>query len=517
MGMEAFPSPAPVCKSGLCDLPDGVIVMIVKHLSFEEKTMLRLVSKYLKTAVEYVYANQLSVKIILEPRTPIWIPAVRRNWACDHKFDSGFSVTFFYPLQNVVSSDTERCQDGQLRSFVKNEFTPETGEKKRAFFRFLEAISFTAKYFTSLAIVKIVCNITRSNVIAYKHHAGLTPESVCNELIDRYSHQLQCIHGNVLVVTENHFSLRLQHLGCLQVSCSIEHLFLSASRLVSSHSWGLCLTEENYQHLPKGLLSLTTSWKETGGQNAIALALKSAVRESIVCLNTNCPTAETDEIADEIFPNLKSLSILAAGRRSDPDAMRRFFARTSSRLSELVIWFRFLDMSNENIQFQNLQTLGYFNQTGQNLIAILNKAPNLRNLSVKFFCCFGFDITSTARVFTTLASMKKLETVALFGSIPADHDAYAAALTFLRGESRSSLTFCLLRFKSGSTDMPIDSSAIKREILLEMQNMTKTASLRQGVFGRLSASQGMISHVPLLDFQRLYCMTSTALLDMTYD
>ena len=292
-------------------MPDEVIVMIVKHLSFEEKAMLRLVSKYFKVAVEYVFAEQTSVEITLEQRTPVMTSDVHhRNWACDHKFDSGFSVTFFYPIQNN-DSPTERDESGMFHSV--NEFTPETGETKGAFFCFFDAISFAAKYFTSVTVVKIVFNsyqlrfytLARQN----KNYTGLTPESVCNELINRYSRQLQCIHCDILDVTESHFFPRLLHLKCQTVSCSVEHLFRStAPGLVSLKNVRFDLTDDNYQYLPKGLLSLTTTWQNTV-QNDIKQALKSAARESIVCLDTICPTVGADEIPDEIFPNLKSLTI----------------------------------------------------------------------------------------------------------------------------------------------------------------------------------------------------------------
>ena len=124
------------------DVPDEVLVLILSLLSFGEKVGVRLVCRKWKQAVDWMFGQQSSVRIVL--RLNIDILMEDCGWEseqmCDHAFDPGYDVCLLhaydaYDGRAVTADPVFRSEDA-----------------KRAMDRFIGSIHFVMKYFHEVSV-----------------------------------------------------------------------------------------------------------------------------------------------------------------------------------------------------------------------------------------------------------------------------------------------------------------------------------------------------------------------------
>ena len=453
-------------------LPDEVFVLVLSLLSFGEKVGVRLVCRKWKQAVDWMFGQQSSVRIVLRPdRILMEKCGWKSEQMCDHTFDPGYDFCFAH-LAYV-------CSGLNIPEQWSN-------DSKRAVDRFIGGIHFVMKYFHEVSVIASVCGYMETymgkRAVVYCEEDRIRLQAACGELAARFASQAKCMTIPMLDINHNHSYRELVHLTCENISSDITNVFETVAPKLTALS---CTQMHiaNYWSLPHGFTSIRTRFLPDGElhMDSLKLILQSKGRESIRSIRVETGQRSGGR-RDNFFPHLTSLTLVAASGLpmydKFPDCL------TSKRLQRLALNCngpRFMDdngwIEGQSIDFDCLQSLVFNNSFNSNyLIQMLKKTPQLQQLHIRLLreC---LDEVALLSALSLLLHLRFVD-IRFFDSWNSERpDRTAAILTFLRGPLRSNLTFCRFHYFVCRSQTPDHV----QEVMAEMRVMTQTQKLVAGV------------------------------------
>ena len=437
------------------------MVLILSLLSFGEKVGVRVVSRKLKQAVDWMFGQQSSVRIVLRPEVDLLMEDCgwKSEQMCDHTFDPGY--------------------DSCLRrhAYMHNGLDPivQSEDSKRAVDRFIGGIRFVMKYFHEASVIAAVCGYMETyflkHRLIYYEEDGIRLKAACGELAARFGSQAKCMTIPMLDIDHFCYFPELVHLTCENISRKITNIFETVVPKLTALSCQR-MHIANYRNLPHGFRSIRTFLANEERTDSLKLIQQSACRESI-CRIRVWTGSVRDGSRNASFPHLTSLTIEAGWYSDEFDKFPDYLSATTKRLQRLTLY---TGSQNETDKMpkslDNLQSLVIHVSGSNRLIQMLGQTPQLQQLHVTLMDQFPDEVALLSAV--SLLPHLRFVDIKFVSKSP---DSIAAALTFLRGPLRAHLTFC--RFYYGLIHEQGWDQV--QEVMAEMRVMTQTEQLVAGV------------------------------------
>ena len=451
------------------------MVLILSLLSFGEKVGVRLVCRKWKQAVDWMFGQQSSVRIVLRLNISLLMEDCgwKSEQMCEHTFDPGYDFCFtHHEFQHVFD----------LRS--------EDAKKRQVVDRFIGGIHFVMKYFHEASVIAAVCGYMETYFAKRKLHYYSEDinrlQVACGELAARFGSQAKCMTIPMLDIDHSHSFPELVHLTCRNISSDITNVFGTVTPKLKALSCEQMHTE-NYRNLPHGFRSICTFLANEERTDSLKLIQQSACRESIRRIRVSTGSMR-DGSRDTSFPHLTSVTIVAGWGKFDkfPD----YLSATTKGLQRLTLHNR-CPTDKLPKRLDNLQSLVFYVHGSNHLIQMLGQTPQLQQLHVRLMDQFPDE----AALLSALSLLPHLRFVDIrFSSYTSPIDSIspnssAAIMTFLRGPLRPHLTFC--RFAYGA--MPTKRCKVQdhvQEVMAEMRFMTQTQKLVAGAVNNCFVRRG---------------------------
>ena len=487
-------------KSGIGDLPDEVFVLILMLLPFPDQVRVRSVSKYWKTAIDFLFRRQEKVRISLQPNMRIGL--VVREWELDSlgfNFDSGINIFITHP-----------------RTYPRA--IPYCRAKEQAVIRFCSAVAFAIQYFEGTTIAEVswgfhdmehTVGILRSknNIVRdYSYPDRDRMHEACNKFASRFQNQLLCFVCPLFDLTPDYFFPVLKHLTLHSVSHDEENMFKTMTpKLVSllreteefeteiyiHHN----LHSDNMMNLPADFRCLSL-FLPVDNHDTHRLVEKDMLvyRRLRRCRTTIQSIRQASmwgqEQHDIHFQNLRLLQLIIW----DGDMRENILTRNAAGLQHLQLEVRSLPQFSfpSHVIFHNLQSL-VIGCEGDNLLDILSRTSRRLTRLVVTHCNVPNrrDFLTRLSDVVTFLTILQIELIKIEGGSGISQADFV--LTLLRGGSRATLKqFRFVPDRDEVSDIGMDA------IAAELRLMQESESLEVGIVNQslLTAEKKVIRPVP---------------------
>ena len=458
------------------------MVLILSLLSFGEKAKVRRVCRKLKQAVEWMFGQQSSVRIVLRPEVDLLMEDCgwKSEQMCDHTFDPGYDFSFTHYLFQVDICDI----------YLRSE------DAKQVVDRFIGGIRFVMKYFHEASVIAAVCGYMEAyflkHRLIYYEEDGIRMKAACGELAARFGSQAKCMIIPMLDIDQLCCFPELVHLTCDNISSNITNVFESvAPKLTALNCDKLHIA--NYRNLPHGFRSIWTFTADEEFTDTLKLIRQSEGRDSIRRIRVRTGPSE-DVSRENSFPHLQSLGIIGWGSRQIFDKFPDNLTVTSKRLQRMTL-YQCEPIDRLTMDFDCLQSLVLTIKESDRLTHLLGKTPQLQQLCVRVWGqCPKQEHDELLSALSLLPHLRFVDIRFSVNHNPSEWpDRTAAILTFLRGPLRPHLTFC--RFDYGPAHPELSGRYMSgtfvphtqptpwqpvQEVVTEMQFMTRTQKLVAG-------------------------------------